>query len=196
MNSGIYKWSNKETGSVYIGQATDLDKRCREFLNFKQKYAGKLINDERKKYPSLTFWDYEILEKCDINDLTLLENKWIKTFSNYNLLNEYHKNDLFLEENKNNVFYESLNTQKRKVRVIHLEKDNQHYYFGSLINLFEYFTPKELGITYGSLKNYNIAYNKPFINKKCIIRRGILLSKNTERGKRKDNEEYSDSKIS
>ena len=53
MSSGIYKWTNKITKNVYIGQAINLEKRVRVFLNFKTKYAGKLINEENKSFISI-----------------------------------------------------------------------------------------------------------------------------------------------
>lgn len=87
MNSGIYKWENKETGNVYIGQALDLNKRVRQFLNFEKKYAGSLINEERKKYNSLVYWNYTILEECEPNKLNELENKYINYYPNAKLLN-------------------------------------------------------------------------------------------------------------
>lgn len=87
MNSGIYKWENKENGNVYIGQALDLNKRVRQFLNFEKKYAGSLINEERKKYNSLVYWDYAILEECEPDKLNELENKYISYYPNAKLLN-------------------------------------------------------------------------------------------------------------
>ena len=74
--------------------------------------------------------------------------------------------------------------------VIHLEIKNkdgelEHHYFGSMANLYEFYTPKELGITYGSLKNFGLSKDKPYQNAKCTIRKGLLLSKNTNRGKKK-----------
>lgn len=87
MSSGIYKWENKITKSVYIGQAKCLDKRMKDFISFGNLYAGKLINQERQKYPSLKYWNYDVLEECSENDLDKLEKKWIKNFSNAKILN-------------------------------------------------------------------------------------------------------------
>ena len=78
MNSGIYKWTNKINGKIYIGQAINLNNRMRAFLSFKTAYAGKLINEEREKYPSLKYWDYDVLEECDGEKLDELEIKYIK----------------------------------------------------------------------------------------------------------------------
>lgn len=81
------------------------------------------------------------------------------------------------------------NKEKKERTVIHLhliEKD-EHHYFGSVANMYEFFDAETLGISYGALRNYGLCSEKPYINKKCIIRKGLLLSKSGNRGvKRKD----------
>lgn len=67
--------------------------------------------------------------------------------------------------------------------VIHLQIADKHYYFGSVANIYEYFSKDDLGITHGSLRNYCITESKPFQNSKCIIRKGKLLQKAGNRGK-------------
>lgn len=76
---------------------------------------------------------------------------------------------------------------ERPRAVIHLHYlvDDTHHYYGSIAKLFDCYTSKELGITYGSLRNRGLTENKPFINDKCIIRKGVLLSKSGNRGKQK-----------
>ena len=37
--------------------------------------------------------------------------------------------------------------------VIHVEVEGQHHYFGSLASIYDVFTPPQLGIGYGSLRN-------------------------------------------
>lgn len=66
--------------------------------------------------------------------------------------------------------------------VIHLQIDDQHHYYGSIANMYEFFTSEELGITYSSLRNYGLSADHPYQNKKCIIRKGVLLSKKGNRG--------------
>ena len=73
---------------------------------------------------------------------------------------------------------------KQERTVIHLEIDGKHYYFGSIANIYEYFDAEIIGISYGSLRNYGLSENKPYQNKKCIIRKGVLLAKSTNRGKK------------
>ncbi len=64
--------------------------------------------------------------------------------------------------------------------VIHLEINGEHYYFGSMANLYQYYTSSQLGIAYSTLRKYGLSKEKPFKNKKCTIRKGILLSKRKE----------------
>lgn len=69
--------------------------------------------------------------------------------------------------------------------VIHLEINGEHHYYGSIANMYEFYTTKDLGIAYSSLRNYGLSNEHPYINKKCIIRKGVLLSKRGKRGNRK-----------
>ena len=71
-----------------------------------------------------------------------------------------------------------------KRTVIHLELDGQHHYFGSLASIYEVFTPQQLGISYGSLRNYGLSEDKPYQNARCIIRKGILITKSGGRGRK------------
>lgn len=72
--------------------------------------------------------------------------------------------------------------------VIHLEIDGQHHYYGSVANMYEFYTSEELGITYASLRNYGLSNEHSYQNKKCIIRKGVLLSKSGNRGIRKSSQ--------
>lgn len=75
--------------------------------------------------------------------------------------------------------------EKKERTVIHLymKDSDSNFYFGSVANIYEYFSAKELNITYGSLRNYGLAPENPYENTKCIIRKGLLLSKSGNRGK-------------
>lgn len=73
---------------------------------------------------------------------------------------------------------------KQERTVVHLEMEGKHYYFGSIANIFEHFDADTIGISYGSLRNYGLSEEKPYQNKKCIIRKGVLLAKSTNRGKK------------
>ncbi|WP_304250942.1 hypothetical protein [Phocaeicola plebeius] len=79
--------------------------------------------------------------------------------------------------------------EKIERTVIHLEIDGNHHYFGSIANMYEYFTPQQLGISYGALRNYGLSSEKPYVNAKCTIRKGQLLSKSGNRGRKKQIDE-------
>lgn len=70
--------------------------------------------------------------------------------------------------------------EKEKVErtVVHVEllTSNSHYYFGSLAAIYEKFSKEEIGISYGSLRNYGLSSEKPYKNKLCIIRKGYLIT--------------------
>lgn len=68
--------------------------------------------------------------------------------------------------------------EKAERTVVHVEllADNSHYYFGSLAAIFEKFNKEQIGITYGSLRNYGLSANKPYKNKLCVIRKGVLIT--------------------
>ena len=74
--------------------------------------------------------------------------------------------------------------EKTERTVIHLEINGEHHYYGSIANMFEYFTPQQLGISYGALRNYGLSKEKPYQNAKCTIRKGLLLSKSGGRGRK------------
>lgn len=63
---------------------------------------------------------------------------------------------------------------KYQQKVIHLEIDGNHYYFGSVKALCDNFTKEQIGIKYTSLVQKNLS--TPYKNKKCIIRAGVLIT--------------------
>lgn len=80
-----------------------------------------------------------------------------------------------------------VNKEKRERTVIHLQlrSTDEHFYFGSIANIYEFFDAKQIGISYGSLRNYGLSYGHPYKNNYCIIRKGVLLSKSGNRGRGK-----------
>lgn len=82
-------------------------------------------------------------------------------------------------------FAQNSSKMEKERTVIHLEINGEHHYYGSVANMYEFYTSEELGITYASLRNYGLTSEHPYQNKKCIIRKGVLLSKSGGRGIRK-----------
>ena len=66
--------------------------------------------------------------------------------------------------------------EKQERTIIHLEINGEHHYFGSLAAIYQFFDSKTLGISYGSLRNVGLSHEKPYQNKHCIIRKGVLLT--------------------
>ena len=83
------------------------------------------------------------------------------------------------------TFAQNSSKMEKERTVIHLEINGEHHYFGSVANVYEYYTSEQLGITYASLRNYGLSSEHPYQNKKCIIHKGVLLSKSGGRGIRK-----------
>lgn len=71
-------------------------------------------------------------------------------------------------------------------QVIHLQRGEEHYYFGSVAAMYDHFTKDEIGISYGSMRNYGLSLNNPYRNEKTgvIIRVGVLVTKEGNRGRR------------
>lgn len=64
-------------------------------------------------------------------------------------------------------------------RIIHLyvKETHEHYYFGCLSAIYEYFNKEQLGIAYSSLRTRKISNLGMYENRKVIIRQGYLLTK-------------------
>lgn len=65
---------------------------------------------------------------------------------------------------------------KQERSVVHLEINDEHYYYGNLKALTDNWDKEKIGVSYNYLKNYNISTDKPYKNDKCIIRKGILVT--------------------
>lgn len=84
------------------------------------------------------------------------------------------------------IFAENETTMAQERQVIHLQRGEEHYYFGSAAAMYDHFTKDEIGISYGSLRNYGLSPDKPYKNEKTrvIIRVGVLIAKEGNRGRK------------
>ena len=73
-------------------------------------------------------------------------------------------------------YTKTMATDKQERTVVHLELNAEHYYFGSVKALCDNFGKEQIGIGYKSLANYGVAPDKPYRNKYCTIRKGILIT--------------------
>ena len=82
MSCGIYKFQNKITCQVYIGQSTNLEERYRKHIR-----DGNLYNTN-KFYKAVEQWgwdnfSYEVIELCDRNELNDREKFWINYYDSF-----------------------------------------------------------------------------------------------------------------
>jgi group I intron endonuclease len=81
----IYKITNKENGSIYIGcTINSLEKRFGEHLSrcFSSTHKSKLYNS-MKKYGQENF-TIELIEECDLSVIYEIEKKYIEQYDSYN----------------------------------------------------------------------------------------------------------------
>jgi len=71
--------------------------------------------------------------------------------------------------------------KERIVKVIHLEVDGRHTYYGSLKALCDNNSKDVIGITYSSLRCVELSTEKPYRNKKCTIRKGALVTSSAKK---------------
>ena len=71
-------------------------------------------------------------------------------------------------------------------QVIHLQRGEEHFYFGSVAAIYDHFTKEEVGISYGSIRNYGLSPEKPYRNEKTgvVIRVGVLIAEEGNRGRK------------
>jgi hypothetical protein len=52
--------------------------------------------------------------------------------------------------------------------------------------MYDHFTKEQIGITHGSLRNYGLSHEQPYRHDKykVVIREGILISKQGNRGRK------------
>jgi len=81
----IYKITNKENGSIYIGcTINSLEKRFGEHLSrcFSSTHKSKLYNS-MKKYGQENF-TIELIEECDLSVIYETEKKYVEQYDSYN----------------------------------------------------------------------------------------------------------------
>jgi len=74
------------------------------------------------------------------------------------------------------MLYLCTNINEMGKAIIHLEINGDHYYFSSKKAIYNSFDSEQIGITYGSLRNFGLKAGKPYKNSKCIIRKGLIKS--------------------
>lgn len=86
--SGIYKWTNKVTNDTYVGQSINLANRFIKYFNLSYlKNRESLVISRALIKHGYSNFSLEILEYCDINNLTEREQYYMDLFNpKYNTL--------------------------------------------------------------------------------------------------------------
>ena len=79
--SGIYKITNLKNNLVYIGQTVNFGIRRRD--HWSDKTNDDLHNDIQKL--GREYFKFEIIEKCDVDQLDECEKYWIEYYDSYNM---------------------------------------------------------------------------------------------------------------
>lgn len=84
MSIGIYKYTNKINGKVYIGQSINIETRYQQHLYDSSHRAdrGSGVDLAIKKY-GIDNFDFEIIEECPIEKLDEREIYWISYYDSY-----------------------------------------------------------------------------------------------------------------
>lgn len=73
---------------------------------------------------------------------------------------------------------------ERKVIHVYIIDQDKHYYFGSMKAIYNTLDVDDVGLQYQSLINFFVTSNVDvYENNKCIIRRGVLTTQPTQRGR-------------
>ena len=102
LKSGIYKITNVLNKKIYIGQSLDLYRRITH--GYMQKLPNgnchnKLLQRDWNIYGK-DYFNFEIQELCEKNELASKEDYWIKYYKSYNNLYGYNINAFGSESNK------------------------------------------------------------------------------------------------
>ena len=87
MESGVYKIVCSETAKVYIGSSMNIQRRWLKHLSDLkcQRHKNKFLLRDFLQFGKEAF-SLEILELCSVDQLQIMEQKWIDTISNlYNI---------------------------------------------------------------------------------------------------------------
>lgn len=75
---GIYKYTNKDNGKIYIGRSINISRR--KWEHFHQPSSYSYFDQTLVKIGEDKF-DFEIIEECEIDDIQEREKYWIKFYN-------------------------------------------------------------------------------------------------------------------
>lgn len=70
---------------------------------------------------------------------------------------------------------------KQERAIIHLQLGENHFYYGNIKAMCVSWDKDDLGVSYNYLRNFGLEENKPYVGKKCIVRKGIIVTSSRKR---------------
>ena len=181
----IYKITNKFNGKVYIGKTTrSLEKRKEEHIKYAKKHKNFILYRAINKY-GIDNFEFEIIDETDNkNELTLLEQKYIKQYNSYigfEICNGYN-----MTRGGEGGFINENHPNKKEIykKIGRSNSGDKHF-----LNKMNYDEREEFLNKYRRGKN-NPSYNKPRTKKQLEAARingktSFLGKKHTKETKRK-----------
>jgi group I intron endonuclease len=118
---GIYKITNPK-GKIYIGQSINIIRRFNQYKLLKNCFNQKILINSLKKYTPECH-KFEILEKCNKEDLNIKERFWQDQYNvigpmglNCILTNTKELPKIYSEETRNKLRYPKTEEYKQKMR--------------------------------------------------------------------------------
>lgn len=65
---------------------------------------------------------------------------------------------------------------KQERAIVHLQLGENHYYYGNIKAMCASWEKDTLGVSYNYLRNYGLEINKPYVGKKCVVRKGVIVT--------------------
>lgn len=74
------------------------------------------------------------------------------------------------------IFVDMEDKVKQERAIIHLQLGDNNYYYGNIKAMCDSWDRDTLGVSYNYLRNYGLEENKPYVGKKCVVRKGVIVT--------------------
>lgn len=175
MACGIYKIENTINKKKYIGSSVHINKRLNNHRSAlkRNNHDNQYLQNSFNKYSENSFI-FEIIKECNLDELVVFENKYIKLFNSNNI--EFGYNLAIVNDERRNIFSDITKIKMSKSKMIknnNFEKfsltnmnTNIEYVFDNLFEAAKYF------IDNGFTKSKNSIVR----DKLSMVLRGVVVN--------------------